>query len=280
MGPRDRGSASTATGGARDVRDRERLPGQRARDVRPRRGCARRPGRPGRDDPRVQVRHPASLPGAPAGPLPDLLRLARGAQRAPAAREGRHSLRAFRRPAGGRGAGGADDLQVRVGRRALRRCQGGPRDPSRRLHGGRARADHAALHAGARRSRLHQSEPGRARARHRHRRARDGLDGGRVPAALSLGHRRAGLRHGQARDPGRHSGTRGGDRPRGPVRPPRVLPPPGRRGPQRPGRRPRRQAGHPPGARQRGLSRGPIPHRGGRRAPHGRHRARRRPSLR
>ena len=58
----------------------------------------------------------ASLPGAARRRrVPHLPRLARHAQLAPAAGQGRHPLRHLRRPGRGGGAGGADDLQVRAG---------------------------------------------------------------------------------------------------------------------------------------------------------------------
>ena len=170
-----------------------------------------------------------------------------------------------RAPGRGRGAGGADDLQMLAGRGALRRLQGRPQDRPARVGGARDGAHHPPLHLRARQARPDQPQPERAGARHGHRRARDGLDRRPVQAHEHHRHQRRRLRHRQAPERRRHPGPGRGHRPRGAIRAPRVLPPSrGREG--RPAlRHARRQAHRGAGARQRRLPRREVPLRGGRR---------------
>ena len=103
-----------------------------------------------------------------------------------------------RAPGRGRGAGGADDLQVQPRGGALRRLQGRPPHRPARVERARDGADHPPLRLRALQARPHQPQPERPRPRHGHRRARDGLDRRPVPADEHHRHQRLRLRHRQA----------------------------------------------------------------------------------
>ena len=120
---------------------------------------------------------PHELP-TPAGRRDDRghRRLARGTQPPPLADQGRHPLRDERQRRRGHGAVGADDLQVRPGRRSLRRRQGRHSDRPLQVLPGRTGAADAPLHGRTAAQVLHRPGQGRAGAGLRHRRAGDGLD--------------------------------------------------------------------------------------------------------
>ena len=179
----------------------------------------------------------ASLPGAARRRrVPHLPRLARHAQLAPAAGQGRHPLRHLRRPGRGGGAGRAHDLQVRPGGRPVRRLEGRRAARTGSVLRARAGGDHAPLRPRADLTRLPEPRRQRAGARHGHQRARDGLDRRRLPHPAPGGDQRAGLRHRQAGHLRRHSRPDRGDRTRCAVRGARAVPPSGGPGAGRPGR--------------------------------------------
>ena len=190
-------------------------------------------------------------------------RLAGRAQPPQAADQGRHPLRARRQRRRGDGAGGADDLQVRHRRRARSAAPRAPcrstrrSTPSEQLERITRRYTHELV-------KKNFIGPGhrRAGARLRHRRARDGVDCRHLYGAAPRTARRAGLRHRQAGQPGRHPRPARGDRPRTVLRPARSLLACRRHEGAGPHARPRRQARGRAGPRQRRLPRREVLPRG------------------
>ena len=91
-------------------------------------------------------------------------------------------------------------------------------DPQK-LHARPARTRHAALHARADQEELHRTRRRRAGAGLRHGRARDGVDRRHLPGDdAATDARRAGVRHRQARQPGRHPRPPGSHRTRAVLR--------------------------------------------------------------
>ena len=115
--------------------------------------------------------------------------------------KGRHPLQPAGRRVGSEGACGADDLQVRARRRAVRRRERRGADRSVTLFRRAARAHHAPLHARARSQAVHRPRHRRARARLRNGRARDVVDCRHVRAAAHRRARGARVRHRQAGRP-------------------------------------------------------------------------------